>query len=82
MRAELYLSQFALDIRYRAGKKNIVSNAPSRLIYLKHDSNLLSENKNIFEDVFNEYYCYSATVIEISDDFKNNIRKEYDNENR
>ena len=82
MRAELYLSQYTLDIRYRVNKNNIIPNALSRLIYLKYDSNSLSEDKNIFEDIINKYYYYNIIVIEISDEFKNNIKKEYDNENK
>jgi hypothetical protein len=75
VRAELYLSQYTLDIRYRANKKIIISDVLSRLIRLKYDSNLLSENKNIFENIINKYYYYSAIVIEIFDEFKNNIKK-------
>jgi hypothetical protein len=82
VRAKLYLSQYALDIRYRAGKNNIVPDAFSRLIRLKHDSNSLSENKDILEDVINKYHYYNATVIEISDEFKNNIKKEYDDKDK
>jgi hypothetical protein len=82
VRAELYLSQYTLDIKYRADKNNIVSDAFSRLTYLKYDSNLLSENKDIFENIINKYYCYNIIAIEISDEFKNNIKKRYDNENR
>jgi hypothetical protein len=75
VRAELYLFQYALDIRYRVNKNNIVPDTLSRLIRLKHDSNLLSKNKDILEDIINEYYYYNAIVIEISDEFKNNIKK-------
>jgi hypothetical protein len=82
VRAELYLSQYTLDIKYRAGKNNIVSDALSRLIRLKYDSNSLSEDKNIFENAIDKYYCYNITVIEISDEFKNNIKKEYDNKGK
>jgi hypothetical protein len=82
VRAKLYLSQYTLDIRYRAGKNNIVSNAFSRLIHLKYNSNSLSEDKNIFEDIINKYYCYNAIVIEMSDEFKDNIKKRYDDESR
>jgi hypothetical protein len=70
------------DIKYCADKNNIVSNVLSRLICLKYDSNSLSENKNIFEDAINKYYYYNIIVIEISDEFKNNIKKEYDNKNK
>jgi hypothetical protein len=82
VRAELYLSQYTLDIRYRIDKNNIIPNAFSCLIYLKYDWNSLSENKNILENAINKYYYYNITVIEISDEFKNNIKKKYDNENR
>jgi hypothetical protein len=82
VRAELYLSQYTLDIRYRADKNNTVLNAFSRLARLKHDSNSLSENKNILENAINEYHYYNTIVIEISDEFKNNIKKEYDDKNR
>jgi hypothetical protein len=82
MRAELYLSQYIFNIRYRADKNNIVLNIFSRLTYLKHDSNSLSEDKDIFENAINKYYYYNAIVIEISDEFKNNIKKEYDNKDR
>jgi hypothetical protein len=82
VRAELYLSQYTLDIRYRVSKNNTVPNILSRLIRLKYDSNSLSENKNILEDIINKYYYYNTTVIEISDEFKNNIKKKYDNKNK
>jgi hypothetical protein len=78
VRAGLYLSQYALDIRHRAGKDNTVPDALSRLTRLKHDSNSLSEDEDILEDAIDEYHCYSATMIEISDEFKNNIKKGYD----
>jgi hypothetical protein len=68
------------DIRYRANKNNIVPDIFSRLARLKHDSDLLSEDKDIFEDTINKYYCYNTIVNEISDEFKNNIKKGYDNE--
>jgi hypothetical protein len=64
-----------LDIRYCANKNNTVLNAFSRLTRLKHDSNSLSENKNILENAINEYYYYNTIIIEISDEFKNNIKK-------
>jgi hypothetical protein len=54
-------------------------NILSRLTRLKYDSNSLSEDKDIFEDAVNKYYYYNIIVIEISDEFKNNIKKEYDN---
>jgi hypothetical protein len=82
VRAELYLFQYALDIRYRADKDNIIPNAFSRLARLKYDSNSLSEDKGIFEDIINKYYYYNVIVIEMSDEFKNNIKKKYDNEDR
>jgi hypothetical protein len=82
MRVKLYLFQYTLDIRYRANKNNIISNILSRLTRLKYDSNSLSENKDIFEDAINKYHYYNITVIEISDEFKNNIKKEYDNESK
>jgi hypothetical protein len=82
VRAGLYLSQYAFDVRYRAGKDNIVPDVLSRLTRLKHDSNSLSENKDILENAINKYHYYNATVIEISDEFKNNIKKEYDDEDK
>jgi hypothetical protein len=82
MQAELYLFQYTFDIRYRVNKNNTVPDAFSRLIRLKHDSNSLSENKDIFEDTINKYYYYNATAIEIFDEFKNNIKKRYDNKDR
>jgi hypothetical protein len=82
VRAELYLSQYTLDIRYRASKNNTVPDVLSRLTRLIYDSNSLSEDKNILEDAINKYYYYNATVIEIFDEFKDNIKKEYDNENK
>jgi hypothetical protein len=82
VRAKLYLSQYTLDIKYRAGKNNIIPNILWRLIRLKYDSNSLSKNENILEDTINKYYYYNTTVIEISDEFKNNIKKKYDNKDR
>jgi hypothetical protein len=82
VRTELYLFQYIFDIKYRANKNNILSDILSRLIRLKHDSNSLSENKDILEDIINEYYYYNTIIIEISDKFKNNIKKKYDDENK
>jgi hypothetical protein len=82
VRAELYLFQYTLDIRYCADKNNTVPNVLSHLTRLKYDSNSLSENKNILEDIIDKYYYYNTIVIEISDKFKNNIKKKYDNENK
>jgi hypothetical protein len=82
VRAELYLSQYTLDIRHRVDKNNTVPNALSRLTRLKHDSNSLFENENILENTINKYHYYNATVIEISDEFKNNIKKKYNNEDK
>jgi hypothetical protein len=70
------------DIRYRVNKNNTVPDIFSRLIRLKSDSNSLSEDKDIFEDAINKYHYYNIIVIEISDEFKNNIKKEYDDENK
>jgi hypothetical protein len=52
------------------------------IIKSKYDSNSLSKDKNILEDIINKYYYYNAAVIEMSDEFKNNIKKEYDDKNR
>jgi hypothetical protein len=71
-----------LDVRYRAGKNYIISDTLSRLTRLKYDSNSLSKNKGILEDTINKYHYYNAIVIEISDEFKDNIKKEYNNENK
>jgi hypothetical protein len=82
VRAGLYLFQYALDIRYRVNKNNTVPDVLSRLARLKYDSNSLFEDKDILEDVINKYHCYNATVIEMSDEFKDNIKKGYDNEGK
>jgi hypothetical protein len=82
VRIKLYLFQFAFDIKYHINKNNIVPDVLSRLARLKYDSNLLSENKNIFENAINDYYYYNMIMIEISDKFKNNIKKDYDNKNK
>jgi hypothetical protein len=80
--AKLYLFHYTFDIRYRADKNIIISDIFSYLTRLKYDSNSLSENKKFFENAINKYHYYNATVIEISDEFKNNIKKEYDDEDR
>jgi hypothetical protein len=75
VRAELYLFQYTFDIRYRASKDNTVPDVFSHLIYLKHDSNSLSENEDILEDIINKYYYYNVIVIEISDEFQIILKK-------
>jgi hypothetical protein len=82
VRAELYLFQYTFDIKYRVNKNNTVPDIFSCLIRLKHDSNSLPENKDILETVINKYYYYNTIVIEISDEFKNNIKKKYDDKNK
>jgi hypothetical protein len=64
------------------GSSITVPDILSRLIRLKYDSKSLSEDKDILENVINKYYCYNITVIEISDEFKKNIKKEYDNKDK
>jgi hypothetical protein len=78
VRVELYLSQYTFDIKYRVNKNNTVPNGFPRLIRLKYDSNSLFENKNILENIIDKYYYYNIIVIEIFDEFKNNIKKRYD----
>jgi hypothetical protein len=82
VRTKLYLFQFAFDIGYLDYKNNIVPDILSLFTYLKYDSDSLFENKNIFENIINKYYYSSVIVIEMSNEFKNSIKRGYDNENR
>jgi hypothetical protein len=82
VRAELYLSQYTLDIKHYINKNNIVPTALSRLIRLKYYSNSLFKNKNILENATNKYHYYNAIIIEISDKFKNKYENKYENKNK
>jgi hypothetical protein len=82
IRASLYLSQFSLDVRYRFGPLNIVSDALSRLANTKAQFTAPSD-ENVLENI-QEYFhlsdkigAYNATIIEIDPDFAARIKLDY-----
>lgn len=71
VRASQFLSQFRLDIRHKPGKEHIIPDALSRLA---------SANTGSLKDDFNELdalYVYNATLIGISNSFRDQIVKGY-----
>jgi hypothetical protein len=76
VRASQYCSQFQLNIRHRPGRLNIVPDALSRLL------NKVADSKNrplgdILEDIDDEVHTYHTTVIEMSSEFRNKIKRAY-----
>jgi hypothetical protein len=70
VRANQYLSQFQLDVRYKLGKYYIISDVLFRL---------LTEPKSIFsfyklDDIFNDIDNFHVILIEILDIFKDEFR--------
>jgi hypothetical protein len=84
IRASMYLSQFRLNIRHRAEKFNIVSDALSRLSVEKNNSShealdldldhYQSKMKNSEND---RIYAYVTTLVEMTEDFRVKIKKSY-----
>ena len=76
VRASIYLSQFTLDIRYKAGQTNTVPDALSRLpgdqkVNMLEPGVLDTLHLNVVP------YIYNAILIEMSDDFKTKLKKAY-----
>ena len=71
VRASQYIQRFELDVRHKPGKRNVIPDALSRLA----STNDQPEPPGHAElDVL---YAYTATLVEMDDDFKRRIVKGY-----
>ena len=75
IRASEYLQQFDLDVRHKPNKTNVVPDALSRLASANTSNNTLEEELNILHG-----YEGTASLILISDSFKQKIRDGYKND--
>ena len=73
IRAFQYFQRFELNIKYKFDKRNIISNALSRLANINKYEISLNHNKL---DVF-YIYAYAITLVKINNDFKERILKDY-----
>ena len=76
MRAFQFLKQFRFDIKYKFGKKYIISNVLSRLININH-------NKKCFNLKYlklNAFYKYSCSLIIIFSKFHKRFIENYIND--
>jgi hypothetical protein len=73
IRANQYLSQFQLDVRYKLKKYYIIPDILSRLLTKSELISNFHKSDNIFDNINNFY----VILIEISDIFKNELRQIY-----
>ena len=74
VQASQYCFQFSLDIRHQFSQLNIVSDALSCLLNKIADS----KNQSLDDTLENiEIHTYHTTVIEMSSEFQNKIKKVY-----
>jgi hypothetical protein len=70
IRANQYLSQFQLDVRYKLEKYYIISDVLFRLLTKPELISNLHKSDDIFDDIDN----FHVILIKISDIFKNKLR--------
>src|SRR5436189_3225406 len=76
VRALQYCSQFCIDVQHHSDQLNIVLNMLSCLLNKIADSkNQLLEN--MLENIDKEVHIYHITVIKMSSDFQDKIKKAY-----
>lgn len=73
VRASQYLSQYNLDVRHRPGKIHLVPNALSRLL-----GDMGNKNSNKDNNTLDDIDTYHVTLIEMSKDYKTQLRDAYD----
>jgi len=74
--ASAYLAQYRLDIRYIAGKINLVLNALSRLLYIDDDVDQMDECFSEFDNIWAN--VLTKACIEIEPEFKYRIIAGYE----
>ena len=80
VRASQYLSMFELDIRYKPGKKNIVPDALSRLLRDSKETSEPEDEEGILDALTT--YVYAASLVEMSPDFRKQVREAIDSDKR
>ena len=77
VRASQYLSSFNLELRHKAGKSNTVPDALSRLPQTKDRTS--DQSEGVLDALHAEPVAvYHATLVEMSDDFKERLKQGYD----
>ena len=72
VQASQYCSQFCLDVRHRPGRLNVVPDALSRLL------NRVADLKNRpLGDTLDEIHTYHTTVVGMSPEFQDKLKKAY-----
>ena len=74
VRASQFLSQFSLDVRHKSDKEHIISNALSRLTSVNKET---STNISDYDELSKVDALYTATLVEMSNDFRQKLLKEY-----
>ena len=73
VRTSKFFNRFNFDIRHKPNKKHVIFDALSRLISVNFETHFK------FDDKLNVLYVYhvTATVINLSDEFRNKIFDDY-----
>ena len=84
VRASMYIQQFNIVVHHKQGKENQIADALSRLPR-KGDKKLKREKKDEFDlDTLcvSSYCAQSTAIIELSEDFKTDVRRAYPDDAR
>ena len=73
MRASQYLQRFELDVRHKSNKRNVISDILSRLSSI--NEHLISSDHVKLDMLYD--YVYITSLIEISENLKMRIVKDY-----
>src|SRR5436190_21475702 len=76
VRASQYCFQFHIDIQHHSDQLNIISDTLSHLLNKIVNSKNQSL-RNTLENIDEKIHIYHITVIEISSDFQNKIKRVY-----
>ncbi len=72
VRADMYLSQFDLNIRHKSDRDHVIPNALSRLPSFED----FKENSN--DDILKDIKTYVETMMKMSSTFKNRLMRAYE----
>ena len=77
VRALEYLQQFNLNVRHKPGKTRIISNALLRLASRKASRSSHDRELDALAAITNEIYAHPATLVELSNKFKQKLVNSY-----
>ncbi len=75
VRADMYLSQFDLDIKHKSERDHVISDALSRLSFFENNDEKLTKNQN--SDTLEDIEMYAEILMKMFTIFKNRLVQIY-----